>query len=118
MGNPQRGEASFEALGEVWTLRFNTNALAEFEEVAGVSVASLGGGMGIRQLRAIVWCGLGFHHRRTRGNLDNVGNMIDQVGAMEMGDIITRAMSNAFPQKEGDGKSPPKAAQSEDGSTS
>lgn len=118
MGNPYRGEASFEALGKQWTLRFNTNALAEFEEAAGVSLASLGTGMGIKQLRALVWAGLGFHHRRLRGGIENAGTMIDEVGAKEMAEVVTQAMSSAFPQSEGDGESPPGAAQTEDGLTS
>ncbi len=118
MGNPYRGEASFEALGKEWTLRFNTNALAEFEEAAGVSVASLGSGMGIRQLRALVWAGLGFHHRKSRGGLEAAGSMIDEVGAQGMGEIVMRAISSAFPQSEGEADSPPKAARDETGSDS
>lgn len=118
MGNPNRGEATFEALDKEWTLRFNTNALAEFEEVAGVSVASLGSGMGMKQLRALVWAGLGFHHRRARGGLDAAGNMIDEIGAAQMGEIVMRAISNAFPASEGDSENPPKAAPAGDGLTS
>ena len=118
MGNPHRGEASFEALERQWTLRFNTNALAEFEEVAGVSTSTLGKGMGLKQLRALVWAGLGHHHRRARGGLEQAGNIIDEVGAKEMAEIVTRAMSTAFPASEGDGESPPQAAQNEDGSAS
>lgn len=117
MGNPLRGEASFEALGREWTLRFNTNALCEFEEAAGVPVSSIGSGLGMKQLRALIWAGLGFHHRRNRGGLDNVGLMVDEVGAQEIAEVVMRAMTAAFPKVEGDA-SPPKAAQAEDGLTS
>lgn len=118
MGNPHRGEASFEALGESWTLRFNTNALAEFEEISGVAVSAIGSGMGIRTLRTLVWAGLGFHHRKKRGTLENVGNIIDEVGSVAIANLVMTALSSAFPKAEGDSESPPKAAQAEDGSTS
>jgi hypothetical protein len=45
MANPMRGEATFEALGETWTLRFNHNAICEFEDTAGVALASLAGSL-------------------------------------------------------------------------
>lgn len=118
MGNPNRGEASFTYKDEVWTLRFNTNALAEFEDAAGCSLAALGGGMGIKQLRALVWAGLGFHHRRKRGTLESVGLMIDEIGAKDMGEVVMRGIKSAFPEAEGDDESPLQAAQDEDGSAS
>jgi hypothetical protein len=118
MGNPYRGEASFDALGESWTLRFNTNALCEFEEASGVKVSAIGAGMGFKELRALLWAGLGHHHRRKRGTLESVGAMMDEIGAQELAALVMKAMTSAFPAKDGDAESPPQAAQTEDGSTS
>lgn len=120
MANPHRGESSFEALGKKWTLRFNSNALCEFEEVAGVPVSAVRdvGGIRFSHLRALVWCGLGFHHRRERGGLADAGNMIDDVGPEGIAETVMRGLVSAFPQKEGGAESPPQAAQSEPGLTS
>lgn len=120
MGNPHRGESTFKAQGKTWTLRFNTNALSEFEEAAGVPVYAIREAAGIRfnHLRVLVWAGLGFHHRRERGGLDDAGNLIDDVGPEGIAEVVMRGLVTAFPQKEGDGESPQKAAQTEDGSTS
>jgi len=118
MGNPHRGEATFTAFDQEWTLRFNTNALSEFEGLTGLKLHHLKNGSGITELRALVYAGLGKHHRRKRTGLEYVGDMIDEVGTLEMGQIVSKAMETAFPQPEGDDESPHQAAQNEDGSTS
>ena len=120
MANKHRGEASFKAAGQSWTLRFNANALCEFEEVAGVAVSAVRDASGIKfgHLRALVWAGLGFHHRRERGDILNAGDLIDEVGPEGIAEAVMRGLSSAFPQKEGGPASPPLAAQKEVGSNS
>jgi hypothetical protein len=54
MGNPLQGEATFEALGQSWTLRFNNYAICEFEATANVALSSIAGDMRISYLRALV----------------------------------------------------------------
>ena len=59
---------AFEALGETWTLRFNTNALCEFEGVTGTPITQVaqGGAVTLSSLRALLWAGLGHHHSNIR----------------------------------------------------
>lgn len=118
MGNPYRGEASFDALGESWTLRISTNSLCEFEKATGVKATAIGAGMGFTELRALLWSGLGHHHRSKRGTVENVGALMDDLGSERVLALIGDAMNSAFPAKDGHAESPPQAAQTEDGSTS
>jgi len=113
MANPLRGEASFEALGETWTLRFNNNAICEFEDTAKVSLSSLAGegGMRISHVRALVWAGLGHHHRGKRAGLDHVGRMMDEIGTDVIAAVALKALASAFPDKTAATANPPEAAQ-------
>jgi hypothetical protein len=61
------GEATFEADGKTWTLRFDFNAMVDFEEATGGKIfdmlASMESGTASpAALRALIWAMLRDHH--------------------------------------------------------
>lgn len=93
-----RGRVEFEVQGKPAALHFTTNRLCRLEDITGRGVmdwaAALdGGGMSIRDLRALFAAGLDTAEPAT---LDQAGDMIDGLGMAEAGELIGRAMMAAF----------------------
>jgi hypothetical protein len=110
MANPHRGEVSFEAEGRTYTMVFNTNTICELEEETGQTIQALGGQLanpGMRLVRQIVWAGLRKYHPGL--SMAEAGDVIDAVGAAQIGEIIGRAFTLAFPEAPGKSSSPRKA---------
>lgn len=107
MANKTKGEVSLSHQGASYTLAFDFNALAEFEDVAGVenalAVLQNPKGMGVRHTRALFWCGLKAHH--------------PDLTLIEAGEILTanadklgEALLAAFPQGDEGNVKPAKPA--------
>lgn len=100
------GVVAFEAAGIARTMQFTTNRLCLLEDrtkLSTIEVATelaLGRdqhlGVSAKTLRALVWAGLG----NTDATLAEAGDIIDQVGAKRMVDIVIEAFDAAFPDEE------------------
>lgn len=106
MANRQRGEVTFEANGETWTMKIGTNAMCEIEEATGKSISEVGKLLGNEKtasmslMRAVFWGSLQEHHDGI--TLKQAAGLIDEIGAGEAGALIGKAFEAAFPkQKEG-----------------
>lgn len=116
--NSKRGAVNFEVEGEQFTLRLTTNALVEYQDAQGETAfdgiqALSNGGIDFKRLRALVWCGL-----TPRKSLEDVGDLIDDMGfetaAERIGDAFTAMMPEVKEQagkggSEGNGKKASKA---------
>ena len=109
MANALRGEASFEAGGRTYHLKYDWNAAAEFEEAAGrpLSDALLDVArekLSAKSLRAMLWAGLQEHHPEV--TLKEAGRLIDRIGRREAQRVMGVALRYFFPElePEGDGK--------------
>ncbi len=101
MGNPHRGEASFEVAGRAYRLKFDWNAAAEFEEAAGrpLSDALLDVArekLSAKSLRAMLWAGLQPHHPEV--TLKDAGRLIDEMGRREAQRLMGAALRYYFPE--------------------
>lgn len=113
MANRERGEISFEADGQVWTLRVDTNAMCEIEDLTGKGVAEISKLLGsektatISLLRA-VFCGA-LRSRHADVTAKRAGELIDAIGVQSAGEMIGEAFNLAFPETKGKGNRPPVA---------
>lgn len=110
MANPHKGEVSFDALGKSYTMRLGTNARALVEDRMGVSWSSLmcrpAEEWRERDAIVIMWAGLHQHHQMTE---QEVGDLIDAVGAEEVGRLLLKAFGVANPKEDASGAArPPK----------
>jgi len=108
VGNPLRGEASFEVAGRTYRLKYDWNAAAEFEEAAGrpLSDALLDVArekLSAKSLRAMLWAGLQEHHAEV--TLMESGRLIDAMGRREAQRLMGAALRYYFPELE-EGKDP------------
>lgn len=109
MGNPHRGEATFEVDGREHRVRFTWNAAAAYEEMAGkpLSDALLDVArekLSARSLRAMLWAGL--QEVDENVTLKDVGRLIDRMGRKEAQRVMGVALRYFFPELEKPEKSP------------
>lgn len=121
MANPHRGEKSFSAGEQTYTLRYSVNAICALEEESGKTVTALGvemadpGKVGLSLLRLLLWAGLREHHADI--SLAGAGDILEAVGAAKAAPIIGEAFQLAFP-KETRTARPPKGGRAGTGSAS
>lgn len=114
MGNPLKGEVSFEVGELTYRLVFNINTLCTLEDHLDASVAEiaqkLSGEVRLGFLRSVIWAGLQEHHPGL--TLKQAGDIIGGIGAGNVGPQITKALASAFGTEaaEGDPDPQPKAA--------
>lgn len=106
MANPQRGEVSFKALGQEWTLKWGTEAMCEAEDMTGLTMDQIGQSSSAKVMRALVWAALKQHHDVT---LQDASAIIDEVGAEQIGALLTKASNMARAKQKGGATRPPKA---------
>jgi hypothetical protein len=103
--NPLRGEASFEAEGQSYTLAYDINALVLAEEASGLDMDQLldrlDRGLNLRVLRAVVWAGLQRDHEC---HLLRAGEIIGAAGIPVVAVAMRKGLMAAFPAAE---KAPP-----------
>lgn len=112
MANAQKGEVSFEALGETWTIKLGTNAMCEIEDATGESINTIGQSMNsekftMRLMRTVFFCGMADYHDKLTER--QVGNILDEIGFDKASDIMMRAFVLATPEAK-KGANPRKAA--------
>jgi hypothetical protein len=105
MGNPLRGEATFEVEGKQYRVRFSWNAAAAYEETAGrpLSDALLDVArerFSAKSLRAMLWAGLQDEHEDV--SLKDAGRLIDKMGRKEAQRVMGVALRYFFPELEKD----------------
>ena len=103
MGNPLRGEATFEVDGKQYRVRFSWNAAAVYEETAGrpLSDALLDVArerFSAKSLRAMLWAGLQDEHEDV--TLKDAGRLIDKMGRKEAQRVMGVALRYFFPELE------------------
>jgi hypothetical protein len=103
MGNPHRGEASFEVEGKAYRVRYSWNAAAEYEEAAGKPLSDAlfdiaRERLSARSLRAMLWAGLQEHHQDV--TLKDAGRLIDRMGRKEAQRVMGVALRFFFPELE------------------
>lgn len=71
MANPKRAETEITLDGKTYRLKFDFNSICEAEEAIGGAI--LKRDMGFREIRALVWAGLGAVPGQRRPTLQQVG---------------------------------------------
>lgn len=105
-----RGRVPFTAGGKDYSLRFGFNAMARYQEQTGEKVLAA-----LRRLetdpedllllRRLFWVALEQECSET-----DAGDLIDEIGIQEMGELLGRAVQATFPASEGQqGGNPRKA---------
>ena len=112
MANPVKGEVSFEAGGQQYTFVLGTYALAALQRRTGVGTSRFFGRKpnegGTDDFLGVFYCGLLRHHQLSE---EAVSDIMDEIGQVRVADIISDAISLAFPDPKGAAKStdrPPK----------
>ncbi len=103
MGNPHRGEASFEVEGKAYRVRYSWNAAAEYEEASGKPLSDAlfdiaRERLSARSLRAMLWAGLQEQHSDV--TLKDAGRLIDKMGRKEAQRVMGVALRYFFPEIE------------------
>lgn len=101
MANAQKGEASFEALGQTWTIKLGTNAMCEIEDRTELSINKIGeklngAGFSMKLMRTVFACGMIDHHPDITDR--TVGDILDEIGFEAASDIMGRAFTIATPE--------------------
>lgn len=102
MGNKQRGEVSFEADGNQWTMKIDTNAMCEIEDLTGKGIAEVGQLLAnpktasIKLLRSVFMGALSANHELSS---KQVGELMDEIGVQRTGELVGKAFELAFPDQ-------------------
>jgi hypothetical protein len=98
--NPVKGEVTFDARGQTFTYKLGTNAQIMIENKVGMSIAKFfaqqSDNFSAADVRTIFHAGLYRQHKMTE---DDVGDLIDEIGAERVAQIFVEAATAAFPQK-------------------
>jgi hypothetical protein len=103
--NPHKGEVSFDAGGQSYTLRFSVDALCGLETVTGKGIVALldelmdQSRMSLTMMRQVVWCGLREHHPDI--TVKDAGELIAKAGGfLKMMEHVSSAIALAFPSED------------------
>jgi len=107
MANSARGEVAFRALDRDLVLLLDINALCDVEAQLGVKVHELTQ-PGLAAIRALLWAGLQRHHAGV--NLQQAGDVIQELGMAKAAEIVGQAFMSAFPEAAPGAAHPRKAA--------
>lgn len=99
MANAHRGEVVLKAGAATYRLCFNIDALCQLEDRLDLSVVQIsermeGGTPRLSLLRALLWAGLQTHHAPI--DEKTAGELIGEIGAVELMGHIMLAMNRAF----------------------
>lgn len=102
MANPARGVIEFEARGQTYRLRFSNNALAELEQALGEPLGRFAprlqhGEIGVRDIRAMLWAGIRGADPKASLSLEEVGELMDELGLPQAATLAAQAFAAAFP---------------------
>lgn len=108
MANAVKGEASFDADGQAYTLVLNINALCEAEDALGMSIdailARYGTGLSVKLVRGLIWAALQEKHPC---DVKEAGRIIDAAGFLEAKAALEKAFVASMPEAPAD-ENPPK----------
>jgi hypothetical protein len=100
MTNPLKGEVTFEARGQTFTYKLGTNAQIMIETKVGMPIskffAERSESFSAADVRTIFHAGLYRQHKMTE---EDVGDLIDELGADRVAQIFIEAAAAAFPKK-------------------
>jgi hypothetical protein len=101
MANPLRGEARVEIGGKDYTLRLTNNVRCEIEKMLGDGIPAVlarwaEGKWTDTEMRALFWGALKTRHQRV--TLQEVGDLIDEAGAVAVIGAISEAFIASQPQ--------------------
>ena len=101
MTNPTKGEVTFDARGQTYTFKLGTNAQIMIENKTGMSITKFFAGrsdnnFSASDVRTIFHAGLFRDHKLTE---EDVGDLIDDIGAERVAQIFVEAAAAAFPKK-------------------
>lgn len=109
MANPLKGEVSFTAGEDNFTLRFDTNALISLEDRLDAPISKIGEvlstGISVRTLRSMLWAGLLANHKLTE---EETGRVMDLIGLERAGELAAEALTKAMPRAEGESSARPR----------
>lgn len=119
MSNPDR-EQKFESNGKTYTLVFGNKAFRLAERESGKTFAALDLAS-IEAMTILIWAGLQKYHPELK--IEDVDEVLDDVGYVPMSEIVATAMQASFPSAaeetpEGNDKGAPARAQVGTGTTS
>jgi hypothetical protein len=111
MGNPHKGELSFEVDGKSYKLSFSANALCELEDALGKSLdeiisAMQSGKVRLAELRVMFWQAL--RDEDPERDLDFAKALLRKMPPPELGRLVGEAFVRALPDEESAPASPPK----------
>lgn len=121
MANKERGEVELKAGDDTFTLRLSVNALAEIENLLDVGVNDLIAMLRkpkdfrLATWRVLLWGALREFHKVS---LDEAGEIMGRAGINEAVQVLSEAMTAAFPEATGDDEKNPRKASPEAGKTS
>jgi hypothetical protein len=100
MGNPVKGEVSFEADAKTFTLVFDFNAICELEDAFDADINSIGELIGTKasSVRKVFRVGLSRRHPDLTEM--EAGDIISVIGPAEAGVLIQKAFALSFPPAE------------------
>lgn len=103
MANRSKGEVSFEANGQSYTMRFSANALCELEDALDMGVTAVAIQMSspenlrMRTVRAVLWAGLRDHHPNI--TQQEAGELVMEITFPKALELIGKAFEIAFHQE-------------------
>ena len=115
MTNPVKGEVRFkDSNDKEYVFKLGTNAQAMIEQKSGLPISKMFAkdrleNMGAAEVRMIFWAGLFRQHKLSE---DDVGDLIDDIGAEKVAEIFMEAVKLAAvkDEKEGENTSDPQKA--------
>lgn len=121
MANRERGAVEIEAFDRTFTLRFSFNAMCEIEDHFDKSFDEVMTSLNTKHprlttLRGVLWGAM--CENEPRPSLQNIGELVDELGAEAIGAAIGKAMEAAFPKSEDGAGNPRKASKAGTGKTS
>jgi hypothetical protein len=100
LANKLKGEVSFEANDQSYTMRFSTNALCELEDALDMGINAVAEQLSkpdtlrLKTVRAVFWAGLRDHHPGM--TVDDAGNLVSDITMPKALELIGKAFELTF----------------------
>lgn len=98
-----KGTINIELENDVRVLKYNYNALCDFDDVARINLANMSAQsqLSFSDMRAFIWAGMQWNGDPT---LEDAGDLIDEIiqehGFDYIGEKVEEALTSVFPQEE------------------
>jgi hypothetical protein len=99
-------EITFRASGSLYSVRFTQNALYRLHKLLGRPLPEVARNPGAVEIQSLLWAGLEgarlkHKDRKEPFTLDEVGDLIDQIGATPAAQVVLDALKLAIPSAQG-----------------